>query len=381
MTEKAVRCVRCIVPTSLPSAKLDTNGVCSFCRRYDELFKRGADDPARRKAELEKIFAKAKKLNKPYDCLIPLSGGKDSTHVLYLCDRVYGLRCLCVTFDNGFLSDHAKKNIANAIRATRADHIFYTINPNTLNDFYKIFARKCGNFCPVCMRGIEVSTQFAEGKFKPPLVIYGGGRRVSYVGFVPELFQGGDVRFFNNVIRGETNEKRGFILSKPWIRRQAHKALREILKPFRMETALLGFYTYYMNIYDYIDASFDEIRRTLEREMAWSSPSDDFEHMDCRLHDIPAYIHTVRFPQLTPFTMYNSNLVRLGRMTREQALQIDEDYLMDRKEPRNIDVFLEKIGMTRAEFQQAIQGWEIMDQYRDKSYEAVRALYRRIAGR
>ena len=286
-----------------------------------------------------------------------------------------------MTFDNGFLSDHAKKNISNAIKATRADHIYYTVNPNTLLDLYKVFTKKCGSFCPVCMRGIEISTQFAEGRFKPPLVIYGGGRRVSYVGFVPELFQGGDVRFFNNVMRGETHEKRGFILSKPWTRRQAHKALREILKILRFETALLGVYTYYMNIYDYIDASFDEIQATLEREMNWSCPPDDFEHMDCLLHDIPSYIQTVRFPQLTPKTMYHSNLVRLGRMTREQALQFDEEYLRNSKEPRNIDNFLEKTGLTREEFRRSIGDWRVVNKYRDKSYEALRALYRRIAGR
>lgn len=286
-----------------------------------------------------------------------------------------------MTFDNGFLSDPAKKNIANAIRATRADHLYYSANPNMLLDLYKVFIEKCGNFCPACMRGIEVATHIAESKFRPHLVIYGGGRKTSYVGYVPEIFQGGDVRFFNNVIRGEAVCKQGFAFSKPWTSRQLNKAIREIFKLFKLETILLNFYTYYMNIYDYIDASYDEIKSTLEKEMNWSCPSDDFEHMDCSLHDIPSYIHTVRFPHLTPMTMYNSNLIRLGRMTRDQALAIEEKLLQANKEPRGLDILLERIGMTKEEFHRAIGDWRMMEKFRDKSYEASRAFYRKIAGR
>jgi hypothetical protein len=380
MSEEIIRCVRCIVPASVPSSNIDKNGVCVFCRRFDALYGKDSDDSQERMAKLETILRRVKKLKKPYHCLIPLSGGKDSTYVLYLCAKVYDLKCLCVTFDNGFLSDHARKNIANAIRATRADHIYYTANPNMLLDLYRLFIKKCGNFCPACMRGIESATQIADGKFRPPLVIYGGGRKTSYVGYVPEIFQGGDVRFFNNVIRGEAVGKQGAILSTPYTRRQLNKALREILKLFKLETTLLGVYTYYMNIYDYIDASYDKIRSTLEKEMNWRCPPDDFEHMDCSLHDIPSYIHTVRFPHLTPVTLYNSNLIRLGRMTRDQALAVDEEYLQALKEPRGLDMLLDRIDMPREEFNRAIGDWRIMGQFRDKGHDALRALYRRIAG-
>lgn len=84
MSDEIIRCVRCIVPASLPSSNIDKKGVCSFCRRFDSLFGKDSDNSQKRRAELEAIFAKAKKLKKPYDCLVPLSGGKIA-HMSFIC--------------------------------------------------------------------------------------------------------------------------------------------------------------------------------------------------------------------------------------------------------------------------------------------------------
>jgi 3'-phosphoadenosine 5'-phosphosulfate sulfotransferase (PAPS reductase)/FAD synthetase len=133
--EKEIRrCTRCVIPTSLPSVKTDREGVCQFCRRIDGVLNWSKVRAAKTQAEFEHIVKKVKARAKPYDCLIPLSGGKDSTYVLYLCGRIYDLKRLCVTFDNGYLSEHAKNNFENAINATRADHIFYNANPNVLHE-------------------------------------------------------------------------------------------------------------------------------------------------------------------------------------------------------------------------------------------------------
>jgi hypothetical protein len=381
MEKEIKRCTRCLIPTSLPSVKTDRDGVCQFCRRIDALRKQSKTRADKTQQEFERIVEKVKGRAKPYDCLIPLSGGKDSTYVLYLCDRVYDLRCLCVTFDNGYLSDHARKNIDNAIAATNADHIYYKANPNVLHELYGLFLKKTGNLCPACMRGIEVATQIAYEKYRPPLVIYGGGRKVTYVGLYPELFQGGDVRFFRNVIKGESVRARARAFLAPWTSRQVSKGVRELLKLFRLQDAMVGSYTYYVNIYDYIDASFEKIRQTLEREMGWKSPEGSFEHMDCQLHYIPAYIHTLKFPELTPTTLYNSHQVRLGLMTRDEALQIEEANLRNRQEPRGLEMFLADTGVSREEFYASTKNWTIMDGFRDKTNEAIRAFYRRIAGR
>lgn len=214
--EDIKRCTRCVLPTTLPSVEFDSDGVCNQCRRYDKLFGNWENRRAQREKGLEALFKRARRMNRRYDCLVGLSGGKDSTYVLYLCDRIYKLRCLCVTFDNGFMSQHARSNISNALRATNADHIFYTVNRKLLLKLYRLLLSKTGDFCSVCMRGISVCMWDMAIELGIPLVISGAGKRVAYLSSIPELFQGGDVTFLRNVLQGEQIEKDALALQ--WTR-------------------------------------------------------------------------------------------------------------------------------------------------------------------
>ena len=83
------RCTRCILPESLPSVELDKSGVCNYCRTYDRLFSNWENVKSQRKKEFEHLLQRVKRLNRPYDCLIPLSGGKDSTYTLYLFNKIF----------------------------------------------------------------------------------------------------------------------------------------------------------------------------------------------------------------------------------------------------------------------------------------------------
>lgn len=94
------RCNRCILPASLSNITFDENGVCNHCLKYEHDFKNWDLIKDRREKEFIEILEKAKKLKRPYDCLVPLSGGKDSTYALYLATKVYGLKTLAVTLDN-----------------------------------------------------------------------------------------------------------------------------------------------------------------------------------------------------------------------------------------------------------------------------------------
>jgi len=79
------RCTKCVMPENYPGIKFDANGVCSHCHKYDKLWGNWVRNPdVRQESErkLKGIFEKAKSKNKQYDCLVPLSGGKDSLLVL-----------------------------------------------------------------------------------------------------------------------------------------------------------------------------------------------------------------------------------------------------------------------------------------------------------
>jgi len=370
------RCTRCVLPTALPSVKMDQNGVCNYCLEYERLFGNWTQIQERRKKEFEELVGKAKRLKRRYDCLIPLSGGKDSTYALYICSKVYGLKCLCITFDNGFLSQYAKENIDNAIKATNADHIFYTVDRNVLLRLYRLFLLKCGNFCPVCMRGIDLSMHMASQYFKIPIVVGGDARRIAYLGFIPELFEGGGWYFFNRVVENDEFQKDAApLLMNPYgsnLRKIAHLTCSLL----RIPTPMVG---KHIGIFDYIDISLDEVCNILKKEMGWASPTEEIEHMDCVLHEIPFYIHTLKFPELTTTTCYHSGLIRLGIMTRERALDIEILGLTNRRTPKVLDSFLREIEISREEFEVSVRDWRKMDKFRNRKRRVIASLYHSIA--
>ena len=111
------QCTRCVLDTTVKSIVFDENGVCNFCHRYDifasETILR---EKIIRERDFDKIVDIIKKSgqNKPYDCILGLSGGVDSSY-LALVTKDYGLRPLVVHFDNGWNTELAVKNIENIV--------------------------------------------------------------------------------------------------------------------------------------------------------------------------------------------------------------------------------------------------------------------------
>lgn len=140
------RCTRCLLPASIKGITFDEEGVCNHCRDYERNFAAWDSIKDRKSQEFQQLLEKAKSLKRPYDCLVPLSGGKDSTYALYLATKVYNLRTLAVTLDNGYLSNPAKENIKNALANCNADHFFYHINKANSTILFRKFVLKAGNF-------------------------------------------------------------------------------------------------------------------------------------------------------------------------------------------------------------------------------------------
>ena len=105
-------CKKCVCDDSISSLKLDLNGICQFCKIHDEMEK---EYPLNEKSfsNLLEICKKIKidGINKKYDCIVGVSGGKDSSYLLYLVKEKLGLRPLAVHYDNGFDSDASVSNI------------------------------------------------------------------------------------------------------------------------------------------------------------------------------------------------------------------------------------------------------------------------------
>lgn len=368
------RCSRCITPITLPGVVLDEHGVCNHCRAYDTFNNKWEKEKEKKELELKKIVQQVKKLNRKYDCLISLSGGKDSTYALYIFSKIYNLKCLCVTFDNGLMSDHAKQNIKNAIEITQSDHIFYNVSRNRILSLFKSSVQKCGEFCSICLRGIVLSTEIPIKQFKIPMQVAGTGRRVSYLSYIPELYQGGDPHYLKNVFRGDVLEKEikpFFVNSGSWYLEKMRKLIKSIF-------CFANNNEYRIDLYDYFEYSRNEISSILTKEMGWSTPDDKFEHMDCLLDDVSSYIRTIKFPELTLNTLYHCSLIRLGEMSREDALKIEEENFKNPQIPKELFEFLNEINMTYDEFVSYVKNWRNIEKYRSTKKSILRKIYRKI---
>lgn len=116
-------CTRCVMDTSALDITFDDNGICNYCNEFVKnsghiLHK----DPAQRKQEFDGLVAKVKAegRGKPYDCVIGVSGGVDSSWVLLEAVKS-GLRPLAVHMDNGWNSELAQNNIANLVSGLGVD--------------------------------------------------------------------------------------------------------------------------------------------------------------------------------------------------------------------------------------------------------------------
>ena len=150
-SQEVRRCVRCIMPENYPGVTYDSEGVCNFCRTFDRYWgswMESADERVNSESKLRNIFEAVKRKHRQYDALIGLSGGKDSSYMLYLCREVYGLNVLTFTNDSGQMAEEAKGRIEKLVKAFGVPHI-YCREP-LFPELSGVFMRKTGHFCTVC---------------------------------------------------------------------------------------------------------------------------------------------------------------------------------------------------------------------------------------
>jgi hypothetical protein len=106
-------CTRCCMPETTEGITFDEMGICQACQSSEQKIH---IDWAARQRDLEKLLATYKaQAGNNYDCIVPISGGKDSTFQLHVLVKVYGMRPLAVTFSHNWFSEVGKANLENAL--------------------------------------------------------------------------------------------------------------------------------------------------------------------------------------------------------------------------------------------------------------------------
>lgn len=162
-------CKRCVMPDTKPDLHLDEEGVCNACRSYE---KRKAIDWDARQDELLRVLEKYRRPDgSNWDCIVPVSGGKDSTYQVVRMLQL-GLNPLCVTSTTCDLAEIGRKNIDN-LKRLGVDYVEFSPNPKIRAKLNKIGLTEVGDISWPEHVGIFTIPVRAAVQFNVPLIIQG----------------------------------------------------------------------------------------------------------------------------------------------------------------------------------------------------------------
>lgn len=170
-------CTRCVMPDSKPDLQLDELGVCSACRAFE---RRAEVDWDERLRELEEILARYRTGGKYWDCIVPVSGGKDSTYQVVRMLQL-GLNPLCVTATTCHLSEIGRKNIEN-IKRLGVDYVEFSPDPLIRAKLNRIGLTEVGDISWPEHVGIFTIPVRAAVQFEIPLIVWGENSQNEYGG-------------------------------------------------------------------------------------------------------------------------------------------------------------------------------------------------------
>jgi N-acetyl sugar amidotransferase len=170
-------CKQCLYPETKPDFGIE-DGICNGCRSYNE---RKEIDWIEREAEFQKILDTYRSRDgKNYDCIVPVSGGKDSTYqVIKLLE--YGMHPLCITGVTDSLTPIGRRNIEN-IKNLGVDYIEYSFNPKVRRKLNRICLEMLGDISWPEHIAIFTTPVRMAAKLSIPLIVWGENSQNEYGG-------------------------------------------------------------------------------------------------------------------------------------------------------------------------------------------------------
>lgn len=332
-------CSRCIVDTTVPGASFDDNGVCNYCKLHRVLeadWPLGEEGRRRLDAIVEKMKAEGK--GKPHDCIVGISGGTDSTYLLYLTKKMLGLRPLAVHFDNGWNTEISVSNVKKALSKLDIDLFTYVVDWEEFKDILVSFQKASLPWADIPTDIGLVSTLYraaAEEGIK--YIITGNNFRTE--GKMPVEWTYSDGKQLRHLQNRFGNKK---IKSFPNLS-LFDFARFSVFKRIKM-----------IRMLNYIDYSKDDAKEILTRELDWQYyGGHHYEGIYTR------FVYSFWMPEkfgIDKRKITHSALVRSGEMTREEALASLEQTEEERERIReDVEYVIKKLGLTEAEFQEILE--------------------------
>lgn len=330
-------CTRCVMDTTDPWISFNEVGLCNHCIEYFELAPLYVYNGEKSDKALAELVKKMKEdgAGKPYDCIVGVSGGVDSTYVAYVTKQL-GLRALTVHFDNGWNSELAVKNIENIVKKLEFDYQTYVVDWEEFKDLQIAFLK-------ASVANAEIPSDHA---------------------FLAALYSIAD-KFGIKYLLSGSNFVTEAILPNSWgYNAKDVKHLRAIHRKFgtkKLRTyPALGFYkeVYYtyikgirmIRLLDYVPYDKGEAMKTIQEKLGWVYyGGKHYESVFTRFFQ--SYYLPRKF-NIDKRIAHLSTLICSGQITREQALEElkKETYPADLLK-QDIEYVIKKLDLTEPEFE------------------------------
>lgn len=306
-------CRHCGIASNVPDVTIAADGICSACRSFEAIrdhaqaYFGSMDDLA---AILRQAAAERRGR---YDCLLLLSGGKDSTYALARLVEM-GLGIYAFTLDNGYISEEAKANIRRVVHALGVDHEFATTP--AMNAIFRESLQRFSNVCNGCFKALYTLSTIRARELGIPVIVTGLSRGQFFETRLTEgLFRNG---------RCSPEEVDAAVLAA---RKAYHRLDDEVSRSldvslFRDDRVFEEIR--FVDFYRYCDAGLEEVLSHLQRTLPWMRPSDTGRSTNCLINDVGIYIHQQE-RGFHNYALPYSWDVRLGHKTRDEAVEELQD--------------------------------------------------------
>lgn len=305
-------CRRCVISDAFPGVRFDETGLCSLCAA-DTAGESPAARRERLRLELEQVY-RSTRGDADYDCLVAYSGGKDSSYALWVLQHEYGLRCLAITIDNGFVSDRAWENIRLLTDALGVDHETFKPASGAMRQIYQqslaggvhvgAAVTRASAICNSCI-GL-INNHMVKTALQRRIPIIAGG----YLG-------------------GQVPKDSALHEFDPGVMSQARQATFERMAERFGEGTARRYYSLdgasavgtvlVTNPMLVLAVTEAEVLAALAPH-GWQRPADTGRHSsNCRLNDLGIKVHLERHG-FHPYTAEMAEQVRQGLMSRDEAL-------------------------------------------------------------
>lgn len=343
-------CTKCVMPNTRPGISFDSKGVCSACQAYEN---RKSIDFNKRYEELKQICDKYRGWNgsNGYDCMVAVSGGKDSHSQVNLIKNVLGMNPLLVTVEDNFpMTDAGMHNLKNISEAFGCDLISMKPNIKAQKKIMKITFEKYGKPTYFVDRYIYTYPLHMALKFNTPLLVYGENVGYEY---------GGQGAIDTYSARDQINNGvgAGIPIEELLVDGVTLKDLNFFDPPTasdidKLDPIYISYFTPWNSFKNY------ELAKKLgfhdlTHEWTRTHHVEQFDQIDTRAYLVHSWMKYPKFGHASA-TDYAARMVRYGLIDRNKAIDLvrKHDHDLDVLCIRDFCVFM---GYSESEF------WEIID--------------------